>query len=137
MTSVELPHRAVDVQEAVRLFIRNALVFEGRSSRGAFWWPVLGLVVAGFVASTIDRVVFLGLPLLGLAFALVTFVPGLALMVRRLHDIGKSGWWAIAALVPFAGAAVLIWFAAQPGEAEANEFGADIEAGRGAGVALV
>jgi uncharacterized membrane protein YhaH (DUF805 family) len=132
MTSVESPHRMVDPQDAVRLFVRNALVFEGRSSRAAFWWPVLGLVAAGFMVSMVDRVVLFGLPLLGFVFVVVTFVPGLALMVRRLHDIGKSGWWAIVAVVPVAGAAVLIWFAAQPGYPDANEFGADVEAGRGA-----
>lgn len=137
MTSIESPHRVLDAREAGRLFVRNALTFEGRSSRGALWWPVLGLAVAGFVASTVDRVVFFGLPLLGLVFAIATFVPGLALMVRRLHDIGKSGWWACVAVVPVAGAAVLVWFAAQPGEPGANEFGADVEAGRGGGMALV
>ena len=47
-------------------------------------------------------------------YGLILFIPYLAIGVRRLHDIGKSGWWMLVGLVPFLGALVLIYFMVQP-----------------------
>jgi uncharacterized membrane protein YhaH (DUF805 family) len=41
---------------------------------------------------------------------LVTFVPGLAVAVRRMQDIGRSGWWVLLSVVPFVGVMVLFWY---------------------------
>jgi uncharacterized membrane protein YhaH (DUF805 family) len=41
---------------------------------------------------------------------LVTFVPGLAVAVRRMHDTGRSGWWVLLSVVPFVGLLVLFWY---------------------------
>jgi uncharacterized membrane protein YhaH (DUF805 family) len=73
--------------------------FKGRASRAEFWWFMLFGILAGFTADKFDRLVFgtdaAKHPLVGFG-TVVSFVVGLpALTVgcRRLHDIGKSGWW--------------------------------------------
>jgi uncharacterized membrane protein YhaH (DUF805 family) len=50
-------------------------------------------------------------------------VPGLAVGVRRLHDVGRSGWWLLIALVPLAGPIVLLVFACEDGQWEPNQWG--------------
>jgi uncharacterized membrane protein YhaH (DUF805 family) len=57
--------------------------------------------------------------IVGLVWILVNVVPLLAVIVRRLHDTGKSGWWALISLIPLIGFIVLLVFTVQdshPGE---------------------
>ena len=54
---------------------------------------------------------------------IVTFIPNIAVSVRRLHDIGRSGWWMLIALVPIAGILLLLFWAAQEGEPTTNTYG--------------
>lgn len=67
---------------------------------------------------------------LGLLFAysLVIMVPGLAVTIRRLHDIGKSGWWYFIAFVPLVGGIVLFIFTLLDSEPYANQWGLDPKA---------
>jgi uncharacterized membrane protein YhaH (DUF805 family) len=58
---------------------------------------------------------------------LVTMIPWYAVMIRRLHDIDKSGWWLLAALIPF-GVVALIMFWVRDGTNGDNRFGADPKA---------
>jgi len=43
--------------------------------------------------------------------------------VRRLHDLGRTGWWALLAFIPFVNFAFFFWLTTAPGEAGSNEFG--------------
>lgn len=55
----------------------------------------------------------------GLLYALAALIPGIAVSVRRLHDIGRSGWWLLIGLIPLVGAIVLLVFYvqdSQPGD---------------------
>lgn len=74
--------------------------FSGRSGRAEFWWFTLVSTVAGFAFDGIDRLVGSELGILGLIFTLGLFIPSLAVTVRRLHDIGMSGWWMLAVIAP-------------------------------------
>jgi uncharacterized membrane protein YhaH (DUF805 family) len=58
-----------------------------------------------------------------LIWFLATIVPALAVLIRRLHDTGKSGWWALIGLVPLIGGIVLLVFTLLDSEAVANKFG--------------
>ncbi|MEM1103752.1 MAG: DUF805 domain-containing protein, partial [Pseudomonadota bacterium] len=60
---------------------------------------------------------------------LATRIPGIGLGVRRLHDIGRSGWWTLIAFTVI-GLIPLIYWACQPGERSENRFGPDVEQGR-------
>ena len=66
--------------------------------------------------------------LLGSIYSLAVLVPTLGVGVRRLHDMGKSGWWYLIALVPIVGAIYLIYLWCQDSQAEANEWGANPKA---------
>ena len=98
------PIPSVSIIDAVKLFFTRYADFKGRSRRSEFWWASL---VIGIVGSVISSVV----PSLGGVWSLIILVPSLAICVRRLHDIGKSGWWYLLNLIPVVGQIiVIIWF---------------------------
>lgn len=114
-------NRQVGMGEAVRLFFSNYINFEGRSNRGEYWWAFLAILLISMGLSAIDAM--LGIQLLGATFSLATLVPGIALGVRRFHDIDKSGWWLLIGLIPVVGFLVLIYFFVQPPTPGPNRFG--------------
>ena len=79
--------------------LRRYAQFTGRARRAEYWWFVLFGVIVGLVATLIDYL--LGLTGLGAGtlVSLGLFVPQLAVGVRRLHDIDRSGWWLGAAMI--------------------------------------
>jgi uncharacterized membrane protein YhaH (DUF805 family) len=106
----------MNFQQAVQTCFRKYVDFSGRASRSEYWWFVLADVVLLVVASLIHEFVYV---LVALAFLL----PILAAGARRLHDIGKSGWWLLISVIPLVNL-VLIYFMVQPSQAESNEYGA-------------
>lgn len=101
--------------------------FSGRARRQEYWMfsliqsaIIIALVILDFVLGT--------LPLLTVIYALGTFLPGLAVLVRRLHDLGKSGWWYFIGAIPFAGFIWLIVLLATAGQPQPNEYGTDPKA---------
>ncbi|MGB6873617.1 MAG: DUF805 domain-containing protein [Dehalococcoidia bacterium] len=109
--------------------LKKYAVFSGRARRKEYWMFFLFNFIFSLVASLIDLGIGLltfavfGLGLLSILYALAVFVPGLAVAVRRLHDVGKSGWYLLIILIPIAGP---IWFLvltctdSQPGD---NKYG--------------
>ena len=89
--------------EAVKAFYRNWNNFDGRATRAEYWYPVLYMVIVACVLALFGK---FGV-ILSYAFSLVNLVPFIAVGIRRMHDIGKSGWWILINLVPFIGG---IWF---------------------------
>ena len=71
--------------EALKLALNNTLLFKGRSRRSEYWWTMLAVFLV--------NVVFAFLPLLGWAISILAYIVTIPLTFRRLHDIGKSGWW--------------------------------------------
>jgi uncharacterized membrane protein YhaH (DUF805 family) len=107
--------------------------FSGRSRRCEYWmfmlihtviYLALFLAVEVEASSTMAHVPALTAPLFFLCFiyALAAIIPGLAVSVRRLHDIGKTGWWMLLAFVPVLGLLLLVLFAfdSEPG---GNQYG--------------
>ena len=115
--------------DAIRTCFNKYITFSGRASRPEYWYFILFLFVGGIAAGLVDAIVF-GVEedsgeLLSILFSLATFLPSLAVGVRRLHDIGRSGWWLLIGLVPLIGAIVLIvWFATKSQDG-ANDHGPD------------
>ncbi|OGO03722.1 MAG: hypothetical protein A2Y60_04025 [Chloroflexi bacterium RBG_13_54_9] len=93
--------------------LNSYAVFSGRARRKEYWMFFLFNFIFGLVASFIDLGIGLltfaafGFGLLYILYTLAVLVPGLAVAVRRLHDVGKSGWYYLVVLIPIAGA---IWF---------------------------
>ena len=107
--------------------LRKYTVFGGRAPRIEFWMFVLLHIIFLFVFSFIDR--FLGLadqggvgPLTVLYF-LAVLIPGLAVIVRRLHDTGRSGWWIFINAIPTIGWIILLVFLLQGSERGENKYG--------------
>jgi uncharacterized membrane protein YhaH (DUF805 family) len=110
--------------DAVRSALSKYATFSGRARRSEYWWFVLFNIIVSVIARLIDAAVFgESTGYLTIIAALALFLPGLAVTVRRLHDIGKSGWWVLLALVPIVGAIVLIVWAAKEGDAADNAYG--------------
>ena len=105
-----------EIQKSVRTCLTKYADFNGRAARPEFWWFVLAQFVVGLILNMV-------LPLLGGLFSLAMLAPSLAAGSRRLHDIGKSGWLQLLALIPLVGWVILIYWAAQPGDPAANQYG--------------
>lgn len=101
--------------DAVKKCFANYAGFSGRASRSEYWWWVLFLVVMMLVLGSVS------LDIANL-FSLAVLLPGIAVGARRLHDIGKSGWWQLLGFIPLLGWLVLLYWAVQPSEGP-NGFG--------------
>lgn len=108
--------------------------FSGRSSRSEYWLGILILYIIGMALEFIYIIAcaaLAGLEIMTLVIiltvvlviiALIFTVVGLALNVRRLHDIGKSGWWQLISCIPLIGSIVLLYYLVQPSQDD-NEYG--------------
>jgi uncharacterized membrane protein YhaH (DUF805 family) len=97
--------------------LRRAFDFNTRSSRAEFWWFTLFQIL-------ISVAIIIILPVLSTLFSLIVLIPGIAVAIRRLHDIGKSGWWLLALFIPLIGLIVLIVFWIKASEQSSNQWGA-------------
>ena len=95
--------------------------FSGRARRREYWSYTLCAFVIGFVAGLIDGLIGLH-SILSLIVTLAFLLPGLAIAVRRLHDLGKDWKYLLIALIPF-GAFYLIYLFVQEGEPGDNAYG--------------
>lgn len=110
--------------------------FSGRARRKEYWMFILIHVITIIALAAIDRAVFPGRGLtlippydypqmITSIYYVATLLPTLAVVVRRLHDTGRSGFWCFVALVPLVGAIVLVIFLVNNGVAGRNQYGAD------------
>jgi uncharacterized membrane protein YhaH (DUF805 family) len=100
----------------INVFRYRYIQYEGRARRKEFWFFHLFSLICGTLLNMV-------IPPLGTVYALAALVPSTCLTIRRLHDIGRSGWWYLLSCVPFIGLLILlIWFChdSQPGE---NQYG--------------
>lgn len=126
--------------EAIKTGLSKYVTWRGRASRSEFWFFFLFAMLCIFAASIVDRVLgttfsmvnpvtglrqSLGYGYVYMIVSLALFLPNLSVMVRRLHDTGRSGWWYWIVLIPLVGAILLIvWFATK-GTTGSNEYGED------------
>ncbi len=119
----------MDFGDAVKSGFVRYFDFVGRSSRSEYWWWTLFVFITGLVIGAIEFSLGLGTtsaygPLSGL-LSLLTFIPGLAVLVRRLHDVDRSGWWVLIIFVPLIGFVLLIYWMVIHGTHGPNRFGED------------
>ena len=99
--------------------LRNYALFSGRARRSEYWYFILfnaifsllavvldHLLGTSFIINTINGPIDFYYGYCYLVYALIVFLPSLAVLVRRLHDVGKSGWFFLISLIPIVGA---IW----------------------------
>ncbi|MGA2055415.1 MAG: DUF805 domain-containing protein [Bradyrhizobium sp.] len=116
--------------ESVKSVYSKYFTFSGRASRSEYWWFQLFylIVIIGisFVSYAVaDTSGDGGLSALLLIWQLGNIVPLLAVQVRRLHDIDRSGWWCLVALVPLVGWLVLLVWDCTQGSEWDNDYGPD------------
>jgi uncharacterized membrane protein YhaH (DUF805 family) len=109
--------------QAISSGFSNYVTFAGRAIRSEYWYWTLFFFIGSIVAGIIDAV--LGIRVFDTIFGLAVLLPSIAVGVRRLHDLDRSGWWLLLGFIPLIGAIVLlIWFCSR-GTVGANRFGPD------------
>lgn len=107
----------MDIKQSVITCLKDKYVdFSGRAGRPEFWWFALFTLIAGLVVGVVSDI-------LAMLVNLGLLLPSLAVGARRLHDIGKSGWFQLLWFIPVLGWAVMIYFLVQPTAAGANQYG--------------
>jgi uncharacterized membrane protein YhaH (DUF805 family) len=101
----------------------NYLNFKGRARRQEYWMFILFNIIAyailGGISIAIDNFYLIG------AYALATLLPMLGVLVRRLHDVGKSGWFILVRFIPLIGSIWLFVVLVTEGEHGLNQYGPD------------
>jgi len=103
--------------------------FNGRARRTEYWMYILFNMIFAIIAAILDNI--LGLKFssespygfIYMVYALSVFIPGLAVSVRRLHDVGKSGWFLLIAFIPIIGAIWLLILYFTEGDSGTNQYG--------------
>jgi uncharacterized membrane protein YhaH (DUF805 family) len=103
--------------DAVSAGFRNYFDFQGRATRPEFWWFVLFLFLLGLGTAVADASFGFGADdmagPINMVASLATLIPSLSIGARRLHDIGRTGWWQLIAFTGI-GIFVLIYWWCQP-----------------------
>ncbi|MFF4246064.1 DUF805 domain-containing protein [Streptomyces sp. NPDC001822] len=102
--------------------LKNYAGFSGRARRKEYWMYTLFNIIALAVLLGISVAVDTTIPYL--IYVVAVIIPSLAVLVRRLHDTGRSGWWILLGVVPFGGIVLLV-FSCLEGSNEVNEYGAN------------
>ena len=109
--------------DAIKSGFSNYVNFSDRASRSEYWYWVLFTILAEIVTSIVDYAI--GYQVTTSLFGLAVFLPGLAVAIRRLHDLDRSGWWFLLAFIPIVGWIILIiWYCSRGSEGQ-NRFGPD------------
>lgn len=103
----------IEMIEACKIFWQKYADFDGRARRAEYWWAYLMYFIMGCI------------PYIGWLGVLAAIIPMIAVGVRRLHDLGKSGWNMLLGLIPIAGPIILIVWFCQEGQYGTNEYGED------------
>ena len=116
-----------------KVVLNNYANFSGRARRAEFWYYILGnfiilvpFYILGIIGITneMGALSTLGFMVYGIII-LGTLIPGLAVAVRRLHDLNKSGWYYFIFLIPLVGSIILlVWFFTE-GNRYTNNYGED------------
>ena len=117
--------------QAVSSFFARWKDFNGRSSRSEYWWATFFVILTSIFTNILT--LFLGLSgsivaiivlLLIVIFSLFLTIASLALVVRRLHDTNKSGWWYLIIFTIIGVLPLLYWYCKKGDEGE-NRFGSN------------
>lgn len=130
----------MNIVGAVQSVFSNYANFRGRARRSEYWWWFLAYIIIIFVLGFVERAVLgsgsaemasgdgavsasFNAGILSGLFMLAAVIPSIAVGVRRLHDVDRSGWWLLISFIPLIGALVLLYWNVQPGTPGPNRFG--------------
>ena len=101
--------------------LKKYAVFSGRARRKEYWMYTLFVVIIYAVLLGIG--IAIKAPAIAIVFYVAILLPSLAVGVRRLHDIGRSGWWLLFGIVPLAGPITLLVFTCTDSQPGVNKYG--------------
>ena len=108
--------------DAIKSVFSQYAGFSGRARRSEYWYFTLFNFIISTVFSLLGQKIGF-FSIIGGLFSLAVLIPGLAVAVRRLHDIGKSGWFLLFILIPLVGAIILIIWDCQDSQPGDNAYG--------------
>jgi uncharacterized membrane protein YhaH (DUF805 family) len=97
--------------------------YRGRSDRPEYWYFFLFTILVYIIVAFVDELVMRADGNVAALFFFLLLIPSIPVTVRRLHDIGRSGWWVLIGLIPVLGALVLLYWTILPGNDGANAYG--------------
>ena len=116
---------------AVAICLQRYFQISGRAPRSEYWYFVLFTVLVSIATSMLDIAAFgREVTVFGL-INLFFVIPSITVLVRRLHDIDRSGWWWFIILIPLIGFVILLIWACIRGTPGPNRFGPDPLGGNG------
>lgn len=102
--------------------LKNYANFSGRARRKEYWFFVLMQFVVLIIAGVLDVIIFKRPSVFYFIVALGLFIPALAVAVRRMHDVGKTGWLLLIGCIPLIGLIVIYWLVSDTSP-ETNKWG--------------
>ena len=110
----------MDFGTAIKTWFSKYGTFDGQASKGEFWYWFLFAFICGVVARVVD-VFIIGIPVesYGAAYligSVAFFLPSISVAARRLHDVGKSGWWQLIGLTGIGLIPLIIWWVSDGGK---------------------
>jgi uncharacterized membrane protein YhaH (DUF805 family) len=104
--------------------IKQYANFRGRAKRLEYWsFVFVNLLVAIFFYVADQELIHDQFPVFFSLYNLAILLPSMAVSVRRLHDIGRAGWWLLIMLIPLVGPLVMVTLMALPGQTNDNKYG--------------
>ena len=110
----------INLFNAIKICFQKFFIFTNRASRSEYWWFILFYTIFATIPTFVPNenvVVF------GYIMSLLLFIPGIAVTVRRLHDINKSGWFIFISLIPILGSIIVLVMTIEKGTLGKNRFG--------------
>ncbi|HAN21487.1 MAG TPA: DUF805 domain-containing protein [Clostridiales bacterium] len=113
---------------------KNYTNFNGRARRKEYWMFILFNIIFSILATILDSVLdtpvitrtfYRETGIIYILYSFIIFIPSLAVTVRRLHDIGKSGWWYFIIFIPLVGAIWMLILMCTEGQCGDNLYGPD------------
>ncbi len=114
------------IEEALVIFVTTIRTqycqFSGRTSRKGYWYYYVTTISISVPLMILEAIFELP-PILSMVYMVGTFLPGLGLGFRRLHDVNKSAWNSLWIMLPFFGPIYLVYLAVKKGDFGPNDFG--------------
>jgi uncharacterized membrane protein YhaH (DUF805 family) len=114
------PANTMSFMSATKSGIGKSFTFSGRSSRSEYWWWILAGILFQIICTIIAVLGNVGVAAI---FPVLLIPPTTTVIVRRLHDVEKSGWFFLIVLIPIVGILYLIYLFIQEGNMSENIYG--------------
>ncbi|MFI9274281.1 DUF805 domain-containing protein [Kitasatospora sp. NPDC052896] len=102
--------------------LRNYVGFRGRARRKEYWMFFLFNLIIDAVLAILGNLLNVGFALEGV-YTLLVLLPSLAVLIRRLHDVSRTGWWVLIGVIPLVGFITLLVFSVGESQPGSNKYG--------------